>query len=473
MPKKISRVAFAAGEVGDGVAYQTFSFLIFTFYFTVVKLPLNYITTGFIIWSIWNSFNDPLIGFLSDKTKHKKGRRIIWMTVSVIPLALVLILLFTPPLNSPNNLKVAYFMILLFVFDTIYTAWNLNYNASFSEMFLSVKDRSEVGKIRGMFVILSVIIAFVLPSFLIEDMTNQYDYDYTPTQYLVVVIIAAVVMLISFTIVITKGLMQREEFDEDAAKSPSINDAMKHTFSNKAFVIFLIPALGTWICIGILPTVIPLYATYVLGIADENSILIGVLLLAAFLVAALTMPLWEKLRYKKGARFTGIVGCLVWGVCQLLFMNSPTFGIAITVFAFAGAGLGGSLYFYDQCLAEIIDEDEVKYGVRRAGAYYGIISFVIRLSGIINFLVIGAVFQGSEWEQNYSPNPDLDVLAALKFLVGWFPAIILLISAIGLYFYPIKGKRLDNTRDELDELHKQKKQKRNEKTEEIEDSTKD
>jgi Na+/melibiose symporter-like transporter len=139
-------------------------------------------------------------------------------------------------------------------------------------------------------------------------------------------------------------------------------------------------------------------------------------------------------------------------------MNSETFLFAILTFGAAGAGLGASLYFYDQCLAEIIDEDEIKHKTRRAGAYYGIISFIIRLSGIINFLVIGAVFQGSEWEQNYSPNPGIDVINSLKFLVGWFPAIILVISAIGLFFYPIKGKRLEQQRNELDLLHKQKRE---------------
>ena len=69
-----------------------------------------------------------------------------------------------------------------------------------------------------------------------------------------------------------------------------------------------------------------------------------------------------------------------------------------------GFGLGGSLYFYDQCLAEIIDEDELNHGIRRSGGYYGMINFVIRLSGIINFLMIGIVFTGSEWA-TYTPKP--------------------------------------------------------------------
>ena len=70
-----TKITFSLGEIGDGVAYQTFSFLIFTFYFTVVQLPVLWISGGFIIWSFWNAINDPLFGILEDRTPpNKLGR---------------------------------------------------------------------------------------------------------------------------------------------------------------------------------------------------------------------------------------------------------------------------------------------------------------------------------------------------------------------------------------------------------------
>lgn len=77
-PRKISlkkKIAFAFGEVGDNTAMQTFSFLIFTFYFAVVGVPILLVTGGFILWGLWNAINDPLIGYLSDRTKTKWGRK--------------------------------------------------------------------------------------------------------------------------------------------------------------------------------------------------------------------------------------------------------------------------------------------------------------------------------------------------------------------------------------------------------------
>lgn len=448
------KMAFSFGEVGDGVAYQTFSFLIFVFYFTIVKLPVLWISVGFIIWSFWNAINDPLIGVLSDKTNSRWGRRFPWMLGAVIPLALIMIFLWTPPFSS-NEINFAYFLFILFAFDIAYTSFNLNYNAMWSEMFISMDDRSQVGQIRGFFVIISLILAFILPTILIEDLTNQYNYSYTHSQYIFVGIIAALIIVISYSIVLKWGTKERSEFTQDYETAPSFTQALKYTFQNKSFRFFAIAALATWICNGILPIVIPLFATYVLEIAEEDSILIGVLLLVGFLVGGMSLPLWTKIRRSKGARATGMIVFTCWTIALLIFMWSFDLISGLITMALVGFGLGGSIYFYDQCIAEIIDDDELKFGTRRAGGYYGVISFIIRLSGVINFVIIGLVFSGTEWS-TYSPNPGIDVIWGLRFLIGIFPAIVLIIGLISLYFYPIHGSKLIEDQKKLQMLHEKK-----------------
>ncbi|GAH17840.1 unnamed protein product, partial [marine sediment metagenome] len=178
------RFAFATGEVGDNVALLMFQFLIFTFYFTVVQLDVLLITLAFILWAIYNGINDPMIGYLSDRTRSRRGRRVPWMMGATIPLAIVMILLFTPPIYLNSDLaNFMYLLIVLILFDTFYTAFNLNYNALFSEMFVEMEDRSAAGKIRITFTMLATILAFVVPTLIIEDLTNQHNYPYTLSQY--------------------------------------------------------------------------------------------------------------------------------------------------------------------------------------------------------------------------------------------------------------------------------------------------
>jgi len=453
--------AFATGEIGDNLAYQSFSFLVFTFYFTLVKLPVGWITAGFIIWSLWNSINDPLLGWLSDRTKNKKlGRRIPWMIIGTIPLAIVMILMFTPPLAGSNEMKFLYFLLMLFVFDFAYTSFNINYNAMFSEMFITVEERSKVGQIRIIFAIVGVAIGFVAPTFIIVDLTNQNNLPGAQGEFIINGIIMAVLICIAYFVVIKWGVRKPPEFTHDAQKAPSFMDSISYTLHNKAFLIYLIPALGTWIVIGILPAVIPLWATHVLHVTEADSILTGVLLLVTFIVSGASTPIWVKIRQKWGARMAGLVGIGTWTLTIMSFLFANNFPTALITMILNGLGLGGSLYFYDQCLAEIIDEDEIKHGVRRSGGYYGMINFVIRLSGIINFLMIGIVFSGSDWA-TYTPNPNIETLTGIQFLLSWFPFIVLILSFIGLWFYPIKGERLAENRKRLTELHAQKREEQN------------
>ncbi|MFX0060154.1 MAG: MFS transporter [Candidatus Hodarchaeota archaeon] len=457
-PRKMSlgmRLAFACGEVGDNVALNTFSFLVFTFYFTVVKIPTPIMTLGFILWALWNAINDPLIGYLSDRTKSRWGRRIPWMLAATIPLGVLMILLFTPPGTYLTNQSVfIYFILILILFDFAYTSFNLNYNSLFSEMFVEMRARSSTGRIRIIFVLLATMFALTFPTFIIPDLTNEFGNPETLTQYQITGIAAAIIILVFYFIILKWGVKDPKFLSKDADNAMSFTKTIKFTFKHKSFLWFLFPALGTWLVINILPTLAPLFFRWAVGIEDTE--LIGILLLINFLVAAASTPLWEFIRVKKGARLCGIIGIIVWLVSVVFFAYSTSFEMALIFMIFFGVGLGGGLYFYDQCIAEIIDEDEITYGVRRSGIYYAVLNFLIRLSMILNFVIIGLVFYSTDW-MNYEPNPGVNVIAGLRILMGIYPGIVLALSLIGMFIYPIKGERLRENRRKLTELHEKKK----------------
>ena len=93
-------IAYSIGQIPEVGMYQYFNMFVFTFYFFVVGLNIIYIVIGFVIWSIWNAINDPLIGALSDRTRSKYGRRKPWIIGGVIPVLFILVLVFAPPVGS-------------------------------------------------------------------------------------------------------------------------------------------------------------------------------------------------------------------------------------------------------------------------------------------------------------------------------------------------------------------------------------
>ena len=151
-----NKIAFGMGEVADAVAYQTFTLLAFVFYYAIVGIDAIALMVGFIIWSLWNAVNDPLIGLISDRTHVKIGRRKFWMILGFAPLGLIMILLWTPPLINDELAHWIYFLLIIMLFDTFYTMYSLNMASSFPELYIEQSDRNQAALIRRIMTVFGV-----------------------------------------------------------------------------------------------------------------------------------------------------------------------------------------------------------------------------------------------------------------------------------------------------------------------------
>ncbi|MHA1855262.1 MAG: MFS transporter [Promethearchaeota archaeon] len=452
-----TKIAYSIGTLADNLAVQNFLFLGFSFYYAVIGLPVWMVTIGYVIYSIWDAFDDPMLGAWSDRTKSRWGRRRPWIIISTIPLCILMVTLWTPPTSS-NGITLFYLVIMLFIFDFFFTMYTVNFNSLWPEMFLTVKDRSAVGVWRNIFTILGLIVAFLVPGFIIEDMTNQRGLEKTPHEFMVNGIIAAVVVLISIAIMFKWGCFERKEFSNDMMTAPPLLESWKITLKNKAFTTYAIAALAVFIVYGILPMLIPFYAVYVLKMGSSDSLEVSLLIFSALLVGGISAPLWAVIRRKWGVRKSYIISLSYWGLTLLAFMFANNMLSGFIIIIFMGVGLGGSLYLYDQGIALIIDDDEVRSGlsIRREGAYYGVIALFNRFSNAINLIVVGIVFTGTGWGE-YTPRPGANVLLGLRFLLGVWPVLIIIVAIFFIYKWPIHGKRLDENMKMQKKMHTEKK----------------
>ncbi|MHA1802981.1 MAG: MFS transporter, partial [Promethearchaeota archaeon] len=81
------RIFFGISAIPDQLTYQSFTLLVFTYYFAVIGLDVLLVMTCYIIWGVWNAVNDPVLGALSDRTRFKKrfGKRKFYFIISIIP----------------------------------------------------------------------------------------------------------------------------------------------------------------------------------------------------------------------------------------------------------------------------------------------------------------------------------------------------------------------------------------------------
>jgi len=436
-------ILFGIGQFSDAIASQMFTIYVFTFYYAVVGLDVNLITLGFILWSIWNAINDPLLGALSDRTKTKWGRRTPYIIASIIPLCIIMILLWTPPTDSAIS-SFIYFLVVMALFDTFYTMYDLNYCALFPEMFQGLSDRAKASAVKQIFTVLGLLFAFLLPTFIIPDLT---DSAYM-TEYMYAGIVMSVIILVGAIIMIKFGIKERTEFSEDYKTAPSIITSLKYSLKNKSFRIFVV---------GMLPMVAPLYGKAVLGISD--AMLLGILLGLAFISAAFFMAFWRFIINKFGMKKGVMISMVVFIISLSPFMFIFDVTTAFIAFIFVGIGISGAIYFGDILLSAIIDEDELTTGTRRDGGYYGINALLTKLSTILVILSINVVFNSVGWATFDPVGTTEYTIFGLRSLMFIFPAVALIIGLIAIRKFPLTKEKYEEIKVKLEALHNEKREK--------------
>ena len=449
--------AYSTSQIVNTASYQTFALLTFTFYFAVVGINVHLITIGFIIWSVWNSINDPILGALSDRTHTKWGRRFPYIMISIIPMAIISILLFYPPLSfgiTNELINFAYFLVIIIIFEFFFTMFDVNLIALFPELFITEDERRKANATRMVFYIFGLLLSFVLPTIFIPDFS---DPTYLP-EFQFFGMINAVIIIIFGLLFLKISPKERIEFQHEYKNAPSLIESVKTCTKNKSFMTYIPAEIAVWFVIGMQTTIVPLYGKYVLNIGEGETIFLGLLLGIAFISSAFFINiLWKPVVKKIGPRKTWLISVIVWILTLIpaMFINDKIEGLI--VFFLIGIGLAGPIFLGDLILADIIDEDETITGTRREAGYYGVKAFFFRLSTVFVVLAISTVFTNAGWTVFEPETITQEIIFGLRALMVIFPAIALSIGLIAVYKYPLDGEKLKKVKEKLQELHAEKK----------------
>ena len=442
---------YSFGSLADVIAYQMFTFLIFIFYYAVMRVNVILLTIGYILWSFWNAFNDPLIGIISDRTSTRWGRRKPYVIAAIIPLAILLVIVWMPPSGSELVIFM-YFMIMLILFDTFYTMFSLSQTALFPEMFEDIEDRAKANNIVQIFIVVALLLGTLLPSFFITQYDNPKE-----GEYITAGIVIAVIFVIMAIIFVLFGIKEKAEFSKDAERAPSFFKSIKMSLSNKSLRWYVPANFAIWYIFGLVVTITALYCSFVLGIKD--SFMISLLLGLIFISAAGFMVLWRFIILKIGVKKGLILAFIVTIVLLAPFMFITDLIGGIIVFTLLGIGFAGLTFCRDIVMANIIDDDEIKTGIRREASFYGVNAIFIRLSTIAVVISISLVFTSVGWAV-FDPKGDkTQIILGLRILMFVFPACALGLAILFMSRFPITKEKSEEIKREIKRIHAEKRSK--------------
>ena len=444
------KLSFGMGSFAQWFIMSAFNIWVFTYYFTVVGLDVRWYMLAAVIWTIWNAFNDPLIGYLSDRTNTRWGRRKPFIMLGTIPILILYIIIWLPPLPGGGNeiFTFLYLLLMLILYDTFYTMVSLPFDSLFPELYTGVKERSQVNTIRQILAVVGLLAAALVPGIVVASESAPLGEQMA--SYLLNGIVTSLIIGISLVISLIWGVKERTEFKMDYQQQPKFFESLKHTMKSKGFVLYTIMFFLYEYVLLLLATLVQIFGREILHATPfETSIIMGIM----YIVGLASVALWKWLDVKIGSKKGYAIAMVAYFFGSLPLMFVDVYLIAVIIAVFMGIGFGGMLYFIYLIIADVIDEDELKTGIRREGAFFGITNFFMRLSMILSIVTIGIVFVQTGWEVY---DPLVDVTLGLRLLFIVIPGIALGISLICLYFYPYSKSYVQEMKEKLTKLHESK-----------------
>jgi GPH family glycoside/pentoside/hexuronide:cation symporter len=439
----------AYGGLGAGISLPSqITFSAITFFYNV-RLGLNpeLIGIAWMIFSIWNAINDPLFGFIGDRTKSEKyGRRIFYIRFGAPVYGVIFILCWFPFVDITNQIALfVNFLIVLFTFDTIFTILGLINFTLPAEMAMTAEERANLLVYGNIINSIGLLISFILPIVLLTGNEALVDDSVFLVSMIFVGIISAIILFVS------SFYLKENKYTQMESPLP-VTKGIAETFKNKPFLIFEVSNFSFTLAQTILTTGIYYYLDYVLVI---SGFIASIPLMIVFLVIFAFFIVFNKLVVRYGAKKTFILSILWTGLSFILvFLIGWNFATAVIGFIFIGIGMSGYMLTNQIIIADIVDYDETRTGKRRETTYSGINALLTKPAiSLANWLFLTIISRFG-----FQEGIPQEYLAQLGILIGFalLPAIFLIIGAITMFLYRLEGPEWLSKKEELIKIHEKK-----------------
>jgi len=414
------------------------------FFVTYCGLSAAWSATCWLIFGIWNAVNDPIFGYISDRTKSKLGRRIPYIRYGSVMIAAVFILTWVEWFHTGSQGQMfAQMLISLFLFDTLYTAIATSIYVMPFEMAITNEARGKILLIKVIF----GLVALSVPLVLLAEIKNILAQSLQQFQMFMTVIglVAGAIIFFSSFFYREKNYIQQEE------QYPFLK-SIGTCFKNRGFIVFEIVSFS----------VIFIQTALMMGLSyyfDAEGVSYLYCYLAMFVGILLGMYLWMKPLAGWGIKNEVVFMCAVFGagLLVMLLLGHYTFAGVIGFFC-SGIGFSGGMFLIPMMNGDVIDYDEHVSGLRREGMYAGVNSFITKPAISIANAIFPVMLLWFGYDKNIALNAQT---ATAKFGIrfSWLFWSVVLLTLCVIFIkklYPLDGADWDKTKNELAVKHEEK-----------------
>lgn len=173
--KTWDKVGYGLGDLGNGMAMQIVGSYLTFFITSILQVPGTITGLAIGISIFWDALTDPIMGYISDRTKSKRfGRRHLYLLIGSIGAALSILVLFFIPPESELTFKVILIFIFILAYKTFITILVTPYTALGAELASDYDERTRIQSIRAIFFMFGIAAIMVAGLFLFFQPTPEY-----------------------------------------------------------------------------------------------------------------------------------------------------------------------------------------------------------------------------------------------------------------------------------------------------------
>ena len=379
------------------------------FYTDAALVAPGLAASALLVGKIWDAVNDPLFGWISDRTTSRFGKRRVYMIFGALPLAVAIALLWFVPSGLSDTWIFIWIAFTFILFDTAWTLTNVPYYALTAELTDDYDERSSLTAYRMVLGVPAYVIGAALtPALVGLFATKRAGYQAIGLTY---GLLAAVVLWIA-----ASGLRERKGISQSRCQAPPWRSFLE-TFKNRPFVRLLAAYLLANSAFALIKTLLAYFLTYQLGMEDQVPIVMFLLLV---FVGLFLFP-WKMVsdRWNKGPAYA--LGLAIGGLAvasTFLLPHEPT----NWVFPWA-------------MVPDVVECDRLETGEHRGGMYYGVWGLAVKVSEALGITATGWVLQLF----GYVPNVEQSArtLLGIRLFFGPVPLVFFALALPLLIWYPI------------------------------------
>ncbi len=437
------KLAFASADVFGGGSFNIINFLYPTFLAITVGISPFWISFIVLVARIWDAITDPIMGYVSDKTNSRFGKRRIYLIVSSPLILISMYFLFFPYGYSSTSLRIIAVLSSYLIFTMVQTSVMIPYYSLSSEISSDYQQRASYNSYRLGFSIFSSILCVAVPGIIVGMFGDE------TIGYQVMSLTFGAIFAIS---VLLTGLFAREEITSPKVENKLSFKALVKPLSLKPFRQYLGMFLVLQMSMAIMSGLFFFYVDFYIvksQTALGNSSVVGLIAAALmFSMQIVALPIYIKMIEKKGKTFAYRFGGLLWIITALFIFIIPADVnplILYLIAALMGFGISGPGLVPHTMYGDVVDAGQIKFKDRLDGQMSGFTNFINKIAQAMGLaLVMFLIGLAGFTEKQFGGDPILtqpdSALLMIRLIMTLTPLVFMGIGIYISYRYKISAK---------------------------------